>query len=289
MDGLKERLHESLDRLSPDADLALRKLYGRTARRHTRRRVVAGALALTIFISAGVALWLAFKPETRPASKAPSSVARVVCSENAIHVLTPTVQAQADGIRVWIHNEEQRSSATVYFEPSRGGEGRFGSGAAPGTTQVDPPTPIAPGRYVASCNYASGASHSSSISITDPRHLWHPSFELRCAPQVVSRQDRGFRPAFGSVASDDMTINHLEDFVRQVLGLKQTDLVTYSGYPEQDVHRSLEVTRNGRPAATVTVNSAAEDVFRPRVVYVHACDGSGIVANDVLNQHSIGG
>jgi hypothetical protein len=239
----------------------------------TRKRLIAGALALVVFIVAGAFAWQAFRPNDRLSFAEPSvsDVLRVRCNAQSIEVLTPVVAAQPDGLHV-------DADVTGLTDPIVGLKSKSDPNAThySGSDGVDGvfvrQLPL--GEATVFCE--SGPSEgdgpedlSGSFTIVDPNGVF-TDYQLSCADgELVG----GYPVPDGGPRSPE------EAITSQVEGSKSSDVIERAGYPVLAPPGPIyRLARDGRIIGWFLVPKFPDQEGRDRyfVAYGYVCPGSGL-------------
>jgi hypothetical protein len=181
-------------------------------------------------------------------------IARIVCAEHAVRVLTPEVRPQVDGVHIAVDN---RSSAVALDLHHTEWERGDGVGGDVGRRSGERGYSIEPGELLIACERPNSSyvdSPPATLTIVDPAGLWIPT-EPTCA------EPRRFRIA----GREPLT----PDVARRVLdGLLPSDEIVQPGYPQTPwMLPLLVVRRDGVVIASLTPL---------RDLNVEVCPDSGI-------------
>jgi hypothetical protein len=237
------KLHE----LGPSADVwddAAARTPGTSADADgpsARKRVIAGVLAIAVFIAAGLFAWEIFRPSDPlpPAQADASDVLRIRCDAQSIDVLTPVVEAQPDGVHVLAEVSGIRQPQ-VLLSSKANPTGLFSSGAQ----GVDDVFVVAlpPGLATASClsiPLQSGGP-TGSFSVVDPEGVFK-AYHLTCEDPKWAGTSRNDLSDVVPAATPE------EAFALHVNGLMAEDVIEPAGYP-MDASRwdFYRLTREGQ-------------------------------------------
>jgi hypothetical protein len=177
---------------------------------------------------------------TEPAPTALPDVARVVCDEKGVHVETPSVAPQSDGIHFEIVNETG-SERSVAVQNAQGTGTGMGVPAGMSTHVVD----VEPGALTISCSDPTAEPGTGApLEVVDEEGFW-VSTRLGCAEQFSQVVD------YLQGASGETT-DPLQAARKAVegFGLEPDDVFERAGYPETDTTR-VRMVRDGEPIAVV--------------------------------------
>jgi hypothetical protein len=239
----------------------------------TRKRLIAGALALVVFIVAGAFAWQAFRPNDRLSFAEPSvsDVLRIRCDAQSIEVLTPVVAAQPDGLHVdadvagladpGVGLKSKSDPNAAYYSGSDGVDGVF-------VRQL----PL--GEATVFCE--SGPIHSDgpeglsgSFTIVDPNGVF-TDYQLSCADgEGVGGSPDGVPTARSPE----------EAITLQVDGTRSSDVIERAGYPKPGAQGPIyRLTRDGKIIGWFLLLKFPDQEGRDRyfVGYGTVCPGSGL-------------
>jgi hypothetical protein len=239
----------------------------------TRKRLIAGALALVVFIVAGAFAWQAFRPNDRLSLDEPSvsDVLRIRCDAQSIEVLTPVVAAQPDGLHVdadvtgltdpIVGLRSKSDPNSTYYSGSDGVDGVF-------VRQL----PL--GEATVFCE--SGPSEgdgpedlSGSFTIVDPNGVF-TDYQLSCADgEGVGGSPDGIPTARSPE----------EAITSQVDGTRSSDVIERAGYPKPGQQGPIyRLTRDGKIIGWFLLHKFPDQEGRDRyfVAYGYVCPGSGL-------------
>ena len=234
----------------------------------TRKRLIAGALALVVFIVAGAFAWQAFRPNDRLSLAEPSvsDVLRIKCDAQSIEVQTPVVAAQPDGLHV-------DADVTGLAEPIVGLRSKSDPNAThySGSDGVDGvfvrQMPL--GEATVFCE--SGPSEgdgpedlSGSFTIVDPNGVF-TDYQLSCADgEGVGGSPDGVPTARSPE----------EAITSQVEGSMSSDVIERAGYPVLAPPGPIyRLTRDGKIIGWFLLNKFQDHYF---VGYGYVCPRSGL-------------
>ena len=177
---------------------------------------------------------------TEPEPTALPDVARLVCDENGVHVETPSIKPQADGVHFEVVNETD-GERSLSIESMRGTGVGMGVPAGASTQILD----VEPGEVTVSCSDPSvepGAGES--LEVVDEDGVW-VSTRLECEEQFSQVVDY-IQGATGE------TTDPLQAARKAVEGfqLEADDTFERAGYPETETAR-VRMLRGGEPIAIV--------------------------------------
>ena len=230
-----------------------------------RSRVLAGVVALVVFVAAGAFAWQAFRPgEQAPAdgSSVAADVLRVRCDADSIEVLTPVVAARSDGLHVAPHVTGLREAEvaimsatdpwTSYWSGSDGVDGEFVRGVPLGQATV---------HCESGPNQGDGPERLfATFEVADPEGVV-ADYRLACtnvseAEADVEHEFR-FPPVDPATESEEMeAFWHLSWIRDNLQGLALSDVVEPAGYPDPEVV-GLPVSRLVRDGDVIGAFSVA--------------------------------
>lgn len=195
-----------------------------------------------------------------------ATVARIVCRGGTAAVETPIVRARSDGVHLQIDADVEALKFSV--EIDRGGT--EGWELTPSTTYPFAWTSwLPPGKVRAQCRTSAGVTNRAAFEVIDPEGLWHDD-RLGCI-ESGDFDSRG--GSFGFYAD----VNPLpEAIARAVTGVRASDSISYSGYPqffEQPGPLSYRIVRDGQVVAVLGISSYDGRWFTDGVF---SCNTSGI-------------
>jgi hypothetical protein len=253
------------------------------------QRVLALAVALTVFAGAALIVWQAFgsgsnrtaapghDPSIVPSRVSFPDVGRISCTKKGTHIRTPLIQPQKDGVHVRVNNVS--GGEWIQFESVRRSPMTVGNDWDRGyrihrTKSRELVILAGPGVGLVSCSpgahdrFSSAPGGFDSLEIVDPQGFWGPP-DLACSRSDAIRFDvHGVTTGNGLVGVSDREIR------ANLGGLLDSDDVRLAGYPHaQEIWRIGPwhvVVRDGESIASVwfwQVDGAAT---------VNTCPDSGI-------------
>jgi hypothetical protein len=236
----------------------------------TRKRLIAGALALIVFIVAGAFAWQAFRPNDRLSFAEPSvsDVLRIRCDARSIEVLTPVVAAQPDGLHVdadvtgladpVVGLKSKSDPNAAYYSGSDGVDGVFVRQLPLGEATV----------FCESGPIQSDGSEdlSGSFTIVDPNGVF-TDYQLSCADGELPGGPHGGPPDGGALSPE-------EAITSQLNGLMSSDVIERAGYPVLAPPGPIyRLTRDGKVIGWFLLREFRDRYF---VGYGYVCPGAGL-------------
>jgi hypothetical protein len=243
-ENLQGRVKDILAGTMAEGPPPLEDVIRQARRLRSRRRLLAGSVALVCAVAVAIPLASLAGLGRREGSEVLTGplpdVAQVVCNESGTTVLTPKVKPQSDGVHIRIDNQTGRHLGFAFrYEDGGGG----GDNAPAGATELIR-SEIAPGLIRVGCSRIdpSGppvAPPTETIDVVDPEAIWVDA-HLGCTEVTVGSADY----VQGAKGVDDI-IQATRD---RYQGLRATDVVEIAGYPDA-VDRLARVVRDGRVVA----------------------------------------
>lgn len=176
------------------------------------------------------------------------STARVVCTDNGTHVLTPEVEAQPDGVHLVIHNRTGVDSGYSVKLPNGSG---MGDNAPAGKSEHIEPLP--PGTIQIGCDKSLRNGNPeepdyASLEIIDKSGVYEP-VELECPSGEAVSSSGGLLSPDSEPGRDETPVEQTREFFSDQL--KPGDTVELAGYPERKRHKTVRVVRDGTVLAVV--------------------------------------
>jgi hypothetical protein len=240
----------------------------------TRKRLIAGALALVVFIVAGAFAWQAFRPNDRLSFAEPSvsDVLRVRCDAQSLEVLTPVVAAQPDGIHVDADVTGLTDPVVGLKSKSDPNATHYSGSDGVGSVFV---RQLPPGEATVFCE--SGPSQgdgpedlSGSFTIVDPNGVF-TDYRLSCAD--------GELVGGGYLGPDGGALSPEEAITSQVEGSRSRDVIERAGYPKPAQRGPIyRLTRDGKIIGWFLLHKFPDQEGQDRYVVVngYVCPGSGL-------------
>ncbi|MEX0989928.1 MAG: hypothetical protein WEA54_02065 [Actinomycetota bacterium] len=232
-----------------------------------RERIVAGLVALTVFVAGGFVLVRAFSSDSPGpfldivpgrVDRIPD-VAVVTCTQRGTQV-TPKVRPQGDGVHVRVEGADGR--AVINFHGSQPDE------SVPVGSERALDAPGSPNRVVCRLSSSGDAPvRADAFRVVDPAELYWP-MSPECDAPVERVIDIG---ETAETWEGEEGFPSLVRVVRNGLpGVRPSDEVRVPGWPERNMWRVpiVAVRRDGLVVATVSSFDLRE--------VIHVCPGTGI-------------
>jgi hypothetical protein len=221
--------------------------------------------SLAPFVAAMSFFWFRSQGVTPAYGEDAATVARIVCRGGTTTIETPIVRAQADGVHLLVDADVQDVKFSVHDDRGR----TDGWELTPETKQPFATTDwFAPGEVQVQCGTSAGVTNGVAFEVIDPEGLWHDD-RLACIESGAFDQ-RGSFPFYADV-------NPLpEAIARAVPGVRASDSISYSGYPqffEQPGPSSYRIVRDGQVVGSMEIVSYDERRF---VYAMYSCNDSRI-------------
>lgn len=240
------------------------------------RRIATAVVALGVFVASGIIVWAVFRPSGQvvPADGATDfspDVLRLTCAADGTPtVLTPTVQAQPDGLHMVVEDPGVADEIWVQQPTRPNFTWSSGSNDLGGEFVLLLP----PGESFVQCrdferlpeppqgnSWMTTAPHFTLVA---PEESWVPT-DLACSDPAA------FAKSYSS-ASSLATLSPPDAARAAVPGIRATDIVESAGYVEStEEARTVRVVRDGRVIASMRQSDGDPGAF-----HGYACPGTGI-------------